>query len=373
MQLVFIRKRGKKYVVTLEYRDIETGKKKQKSLGSYDKKKDAEKSLIENKSKINNNDFIMPEKTSVEQYINGWLNQHKNNLSPTTYSRYKSIIEKDIIPVIGDIELQKLNAIHIQGFYNKMLERLSGKTVMQYHRIIHKSLSTAYKMQIIPKNPAEFVEVPRVKKYKANVYDIKEVRQLLASVKNTRLEVPVNLALGLGLRAGEILGLRWSDIDFNKGIVNIVQTAVRGEKGGNVIFKEPKSENSVRTLTAPTDLLKILKEHKIKQKELQLQSYGAFNNEYDLVFTQITGKPMSSASFSRMFRDFLKRKNLPLIRFHDLRHTNATLMLASGTSAKVASSRLGHSSIGITMDLYTHVLQELEQDAAEKLNDVIYK
>jgi integrase len=361
MQIVFIRKRGKKYVVTLEYRDIESGKKKQKALSSHDKKKEAEKSLIESKSKINNNDFIMPEKITFQEYITSWLEQHKNNLSPTTHNRYKSIINKDIIPCLGDIELQKLNAIHIQKFYNKMLDRLSGKTVMQYHRIIHKSLSIAYKMQVIPKNPAEFVEVPKVKKYKASVYDKMEVRQLLEAVKNTRLEAPINLALGLGLRAGEVLGLRWTDVDFDKGIINIAQTAVRGEKSGDVIFKDPKSETSSRTLTTPEDLLKILKEHKV------------IKNEHNLVFTQITGKPMSSASFSRMFRDFLKRKNLPLIRFHDLRHTNATLMLASGTSAKVASSRLGHSSIGITMDLYTHVLQELEQDAADKLNDVIYK
>lgn len=372
MQSVFIRERGKKFIIYLKYRDTD-GKVKQKSLRSFDKISEAKKALIEEKHKINNDNFIMPQKTTFREYITNWITQHKNNLSPTTYNRYRGIIDQDIIPNLGDIELQKLNAIHIQNFYNKMLERLSGKTVMQYHRIIHKSLKTAYKMQIIPKNPAEFVDVPKVKKYKASVYTKKEVKQLLESVKNTRIEVPVNLALGLGLRAGEMLGLRWTDIDFNKGIINITQTAVRGENSGEVIFKDPKSETSLRTLTAPEALLKILKEHKIKQMELQLQSYGEFNNEYNLVFTQITGKPMSSASFSRMFRDFLKRKNLPLIRFHDLRHTNASLMLASGTSAKVASSRLGHSSIGITMDLYTHVLQELEQDAAEKLNDVIYK
>lgn len=372
MQTVFIRKRGKKYVVTLEYRDSSDGKKKQKSLGSYDKKKDAEKLLIEEKSKINNNDFIMPEKTTFEQYLNTWIEQHKNNLSVTTYNRYKDIIDRHIIPHLGEFELQKLNPLQIQNFYNIMAQFLNSKTILQYHRIIHKALDSAYKLQIISKNPSDLVETPKIKKYKSNVFSVKEVQQLLESCKNTRLEVPINLAVILGLRAGEVLGLSWDKVNFSNNTITIDKNLVRDRVSKSFVFKDPKSESSIRTLTAPKELMSLLKEQKKKQSQFQLQSYGTYNNKYHLLFTKINGEPMTSDSFSRMFRDFLKKHKFHLIRFHDLRHTNASLMLASGTSAKVASTRLGHSTIGITMDLYTHVLEGLEKEAADNISNLIY-
>lgn len=372
MQIVFIRKRGKKYVLTLEYRSKKDSKRKQKALGSFDKKKDAEKALIEEKSKINNNNFIIPEKITFGEYLNEWVEQHKSSISVTTYARYKDIIDRHVIPNLGEIELQKLNALQIQKFYNLMLESLSSKTVIQYHRVIHKALDRAYKLQIISKNVSDLVELPKLKKYKANILTIKQVKQLLEACKNTRLEVPINIAIALGLRAGEILGLSWDNVNFNNNTIVVCNTLVKDKLTKKFIFKEPKSDSSIRTLTAPSELMKLLKEHKIKQKELQLRSYGNFNNKYNLLFTKIDGEPMTSDSFSRMFRDFLKKHKLPLIRFHDLRHTNATIMLASGTSAKVASTRLGHSTIGITLDLYTHVLQELEHEAADNISNLIY-
>jgi len=256
----------------------------------------------------------------------------------------------------------------------KVLEKiLSGKTVLQYHRILHKALDKAYKMQIISKNPTDLVDAPKAKKFKAKVLTIDEVKQLFETVRDNRLEVPIHLAIMLGLRAGEILGLSWDKINFESNVITIDTALVRNKGFDEYIFKEPKSESSIRTLTVPIELMSLLKKHKKSQLELQLRSYGVFTNKYNLVFTQVNGNPMTSDSFSRLFRDFLKKHNLPLVRFHDLRHTNATLMLASGTSMKVASTRLGHSTIGITADLYTHVLQELEVEASEKIANIVYK
>ncbi|EPY2273180.1 tyrosine-type recombinase/integrase [Clostridium sporogenes] len=368
MQNVFIRKRGNKHVVTLEYRDKQSGKRKQKALGSYDKKKEAEDALIEEKSKIINGNFIIPEKITFEQYLKQWLEQHKNNLSVTTYTRYKYIIDKQISPDIGEIELQKLTPLHLENFYYSMLKTLNPKTVLQYHRVIHK----AYKLQIINKNISNLVELPKIKKYKAKSLTIKEVKQFLEVSKDTRVEIPINLAIVLGLRAAEILGLSWDNVNFCENTIVICKTLVKDKINKTLVFKEPKSETSIRTLTVPEQLMNLLKEHKKKQKQLQLKSYGAFKNEFNLVFTKLNGNPMASDSLSSTFRDFINRNNLPNIRFHDLRHTNATLMLASGTSMKVASTRLGHSTIGITMDLYTHVLQGLEKEAAKNLSDLIY-
>ncbi|KYN77137.1 recombinase [Clostridium sporogenes] len=372
MQNVFIRKRGNKHVVTLEYRDKQSGKRKQKALGSYDKKKEAEDALIEEKSKIINGNFIIPEKITFEQYLKQWLEQHKNNLSVTTYTRYKYIIDKQISPDIGEIELQKLTPLHLENFYYSMLKTLNPKTVLQYHRVIHKALNKAYKLQIINKNISNLVELPKIKKYKAKSLTIKEVKQFLEVSKDTRVEIPINLAIVLGLRAAEILGLSWDNVNFCENTIVICKTLVKDKINKTLVFKEPKSETSIRTLTVPEQLMSLLKEHKKKQKQLQLKSYGAFKNEFNLVFTKLNGNPMASDSLSSIFRDFINRNNLPNIRFHDLRHTNATLMLASGTSMKVASTRLGHSTIGITMDLYTHVLQGLEKEAAKNISDLIY-
>jgi integrase len=192
-----------------------------------------------------------------------------------------------------------------------------------------------------------------------------------------RVSVSVSEAISLGLRAGEILGLSWDAVDFENSVITISSTLVRGktvnEKGETVYnFKEPKSDTSNRSLPAPLGLMDMLKDYRKRQMELRLRSYGKYDNKYNLVFTQLDGSPMESNSFSRLFKTFLESRGLPHVRFHDLRHTNATIMLASNVSAKVASSRLGHSSIGITMDLYTHVLQNMEVEAAEKLNKIIY-
>lgn len=374
MQNVFLKKIREKYIITLDYRDATTGKRKQKQLKSFNKneKRKAEAYLVEIKVKLNNSDFIMPEKTTVETYLLDWIEKHKNNISITTYNRYKDIITRHVVPALGQIELQKLSPLAVETFYSNMLNTLSHKTVLQYHRMLHKAFDKAYKMQIINKNTCDLVDAPKPKKFKATIYDQKEVKQLLQAVKNTRLEAPVNLALACGLRAGEILALSWDDIDSGKNIISINKTLVKDKVNKTIVFKEPKSESSNRVISAPIELIRILDRCKKAQLELTLKSYGAYKNEHNLIFTKINGEPMTSDTFSRLFRDFLISKNLPLIRFHDLRHTNASLMLASGTASKVASSRLGHSSIGITLDLYTHVLQELEQDSAERLNKIIY-
>lgn len=363
---IFIRKRRNKYIVCLDYRD-ENGRRKQKQLKSFEKEKQAVKYMTLEQSKIYEDMYVLPEKTTVDAYLCKWLELRKNNLAITTYARYKGIIETDIHKGIGDIELQKITPLKIQSFYNELSQRLSQKTILQYHRILHKAFEDAKIYQSLVKNPCEFVEVPKPKKFKAKCLTLHESRQLLESVKNTRLEIPVNLAVGLGLRSSEILGLSWDRVDFVKNTITIDRTVARDRITHEWVFKDPKTENSSRVLTAPISLMRTLKECRMKQLE-DLDT----PNPYNLVFTKVNGEPMVSDSFSRMFKDFLKRKGLPIVRFHDLRHTNASIMLLSKTPLKVASARLGHSSVAITGDLYTHVLEELETSTAHSIESTLY-
>lgn len=363
---IFIRKRNSKYSVVLEYRHTDN-KLKQKTLASFDKKKEAEKKLTEEKQKLYTDNFIMPEKITLYQYMINWLTLKRNNISITTYDRYLSIIENDIRENIGKAELQKVTPLMVETFYIGLSKRLTPKTILQYHRILHKAYNDAKKKKLVNKNIIEYVDPPKAQKYKADILNVEEALLLLNSCKNTRLEIPINLALGLGLRAGEILALTWDRINFSNNTIMIDRSMVLNRATKQCEFSATKSESSTRLLTCPGYIINLLKEQ--RKKEI----YSKVSNLHGLIFAKVDGTAMSSASFSRLFRDFLKRNNLKLVRFHDLRHTHASLQLLGGTSLKVVSNRLGHSSISITGDIYTHVLQQLDTKAVDNISNILYK
>lgn len=364
-------KRGRKYYIVVDLGKGPDGKRRQKWFSGYDKKKDAEKDIANIISKIENNDFVLPKKCTVGQYLIYWLELEGKKWAPTTYDGYETIIVKHIIPILGTIQLQKLSPMDIEKYINIKLRTLSGTTVLHHYRVLHKALEFAYNMQLISKNPMDMVEPPKAEKYKAEVLTPDQAKNLLEAVEHTYLKIPTHIGLSLGLRRGEILALRWDDVDFVHNTITVKQNLVRA--GGELIFTTPKSDTSNRVLIAPEGLMKVLKAHKIAQQELQLRSYGKFKNDENLVCTRPAGGPINPCTFSTVFSKFLKRHKLPVIRFHDTRHTNATFMLLDDTPMKVASERLGHSSIGITMDLYTSVLKQMDKEAAEKLNETIYK
>lgn len=272
------------------------------------------------------------------------------------------------IPYIGNVKIQKLSAATIQGIYQKLEKKgLSPRSIQYVHTTLHEVLKYTYKMQIIPRNPAEFVSVPKQQKYKAQVYDKKEVANLLEAAKGTRFDIPIRLAVGLGLRRGELLALQWSDIDFQNNILSVNKNLVYVDKKYTV--GESKAQSGIRKLAAPPSLMEALRHHKVRQMENKL-AFGKDYQDNRLICCRPDGRPIHTASFSQEFNRFLKSHGLKHIRLHDLRHTNATLMLQMGVPAKVASERLGHASISITLDTYTHVVQELNQEAAEKLEDI---
>ncbi len=374
-----ITKKGNTYSIIVDIGRDKDGKRKQKWYNGFRTKKEAEKELTKILNQIENGTFVNPEKITLREFLKRWFDDIvEPNLTETTKDGYKYIVDIHIIPALGDVLIQKLQPIQIQTFYKEKLEKgridgkggLSPKSILNIHRIMKRALNHAMKMQIINRNVTEFVELPKQKKYRASVIDEEQVQRMLEAFEPTNLYIPVLLAVGLGLRRGEALGLRWSDIDFENCAITINNTLLKTNKG--VIFHDPKTETSKRVIISPGTIIEALKAHKEKQEETKAVMGEAYQ-ENELVSCYDDGHPFNPGTFSTLFMNVLKRNKLQLIRFHDLRHTNATLMLKHNVPAKVASERLGHSTIGITLDLYSHVLKEMQQDAASKIDDAIFK
>lgn len=368
-----IRKRGSTYSIVVDIgKNPETGKRQQKWFSGYKTKKEAQTDLAKIVTELEENTFIIPSTSTMKEYLDYWIEQRESNLSPTTLYSYKLMIKTHIVPELGNVELRKLKPLMINEYYNKKLKNLSGQTVLHHHRLLRKALQDAKSWQLIKDNPADSVEAPKAKKYKATVLNLDEIKELLKALEGNWLEVPISLSLFLGLRRGELLALRWSDVDFENKYISIQRSLVRGGSTGNeLIIKDPKTEDSTRDIPITDTIINLLKKHKLKQSEDKLK-LGKYYKKSDYIFTRDDGELINPASFSSRFAEFIKENNLKVIRLHDLRHTNATLMLQSNVQPKVASKRLGHSTTATTLEIYSHVLKDMERDTSDSLDSMIF-
>lgn len=305
-------------------------------------------------AKIETGNLNNCDKLTVEGYLSEWVKVYCEHLSATTAEGYKIYINKHIIPYLGRLQLAKIKPMHIEDFYNKEYEKkYKAKTVLQEHRILHKAFYDAVKNELIAKNPCDYVKAPSPDNFQPNIYTKEDFKKLLCCVMDTPDEMPILLAGMCGLRRSEVLGLMWTDIDFENAIINVRRAAV-SVKGGAKI-KEPKNKTSLRTFAFSKSLIPIFKKYK---------GIGYVCHHED-------GTPLNGKSFSHHFHDILEKNNLKLIRFHDLRHFNATMMLRLGISDKEASERLGHSTPAVTRKIYQHVLDDMDKEAATKLNEIL--
>ncbi len=367
MSRVFLRKRSKNYIVYLEYLDKETNKRRQKNMGSYPLKRDANKRLNEIKEEIYKEELLLPNEIILEEFILDFLNKYKMNLSITTYNCYIRICKKYIIPLIGDIKLCDIKPIHIQNYVDDLLDLLTPQTIKVHLNILNIVLKRAYKLKLIKENVVQYVDVPKNKKYKNDIYDTNDMQLLLEKCRGTSIELPIILASGLGLRISEILGLTWNNIDFNDSTITIDKITVRDN--GKVILKEPKTESSIRTISAPKEIILMLK--RLKKDRLSAKLKGEKSHR-ELVFYDKNLNPIAQDVLSKKFRLFLKENNLKHIRFHDLRHSHVTLLINAKVPIKVISERVGHSNINTTLNIYSHALKEMDQEASDKISDTLF-
>ena len=354
-------------------RDPITGNRRIKYKTVHGAKRDAQRELRNLLGTVDKGQHVDPGTLTLGGWLGQWLEEASNTVSPKTHERYSEIVNKHLVPALGAIALGKLAPVHIQGYYSEALKSgrrdgkggLSAQTVRHHDRVLNVALKRARALRLIATNPVEDVTRPQVERREMQVLAPDESAKLLATASTTRLYAPIFLAFATGLRRGELLALRWCDVDLPGRSLRVVQS-LEQTKGG-LRFKAPKTKRSRRNIALSPSVVEVLKHHKAEQAKERLL-LGLGKDERGLVFAQNTGDILNPRNFSKEFARVVKRAGVRPITFHGLRHGHITALLQVGVHPKVASERAGHSSVALTMDLYSHVVEGMQEDAALRID-----
>lgn len=306
------------------------------------------------------------EPLTVGTYLGRWLDHARVRVRAKTLDGYECLIRLYALPGLGQVPLADLDPLGLQDLYGRLVARgLSGGTVLNLHLVLTQALGQATRWGLIPANPAAGAQPPRPRRPEIAMVDPALADRILAAVAGTAFELPCAIAVATGMRRGEILALRWADLDADNSTAQVrsLQTA-----GGRQVFEEPKTRRSRRAVALPDFLRPYLERHRKDQSSRRKQSSSWV--DLDLIIDSGDGSPMNPDTLSSGWYRFLKRSGLPHIRFHDLRHAHATLMLLQGVHPKVVSERLGHASVGITLDTYSHVLPTMQSEAVKAFDEL---
>lgn len=374
--------KGGQFYAVLSYKDKQ-GKRQTKwipmGLPVKGNKKRAEAMLNEIRRK-----FVPPTKEdnpegpidleiSFAQYLDRWIKIAKTTVKPATYSSYSQMLRSPIKPYFEKtgISLIGLQASDIQTFYMKQLERVSPNTVIHYHALLHKALKYAVRVDLIPTNPVDKVDRPKKNSFTPGFYDSEEINKLFDLVKDTELELPVKLAAFYGLRRSECIGLRWSAIDFNKNTLSVNHTVTTVEIDGkdvNLASDTAKTKSSLRTLPLVPAFRDLLIRKQAEQKEYRRVCGKAYCTDYlDYVCVNQLGVRTCPSYLTTAFPAFLKRHGMRVIRFHDLRHSCASVLLANGVPMKQIQEWMGHSDFSTTANIYAHLDYQSKLSSAEAM------
>lgn len=310
------------------------------------------------------------DRQTVRQYLDGWLASVRPSLRPATWQRYRQYVTLHAVPVLGRLRLSRLTPQHLQGLYaGKLKEGLSPTSVRHLHAVLHRALWQAARWGLAARNVADLVTPPRAKRRDMKTLSPEEARRFLEAAQGDRFHALYVLALSTGMRQGELLALHWANVDLDKGTAQVTGTLQQIGRGFAVT--EPKTAHSRRQVALTRTAVETLRQHRVAQAEARLR-LGAAWTDADLVFcNEIGGFVDASNLVRRSFLPLLRRAGLPRIRFHDLRHTAATLLLSEGVHPKIVSEMLGHSQIAVTLDLYSHVTPTMQREAAEAMEAVL--
>jgi integrase len=365
-------RRGKtwSYIVYLG-RDAE-GRKRQKWKGGFPTKRAAEDALTEFLGRLRTGDYVDAGRKTVGEFLEEWLAASAAALRPSTVAGYEHVLNNWVIPRIGHIRLSQLGPMHVSDLHASLLSSgrgdgrggLSSRSVIYAHRILNSALSDAVRWGLVPRNVAALVRPPRLVTKEMKVWSADDARRFLDGVSEDRLYAMWLLFVMTGMRRGEVLGLRWQDVDLAARRLAVRQTLV--EVAYKIHFSEPKTKRSRRSVSLDPVTCEVLACHRERHRSERL-----LDDDSELVFTMPDGRPLQPQNVSQSFVNTIRRLGLPVIRLHDLRHTSASLALAAGIHPKVVSERLGHSSVTITLDTYSHVVPGLQEAAASTLASLV--
>jgi integrase len=311
------------------------------------------------------------ENMTVGEYLNMWLKGSVyGSVRQSTYDRDTNLVNNHIKPLLGSLKLKKLNSAHIQSFYRDRLDTgLSASTVHKMHDILRHGLAQAVDWHLSPRNVADVVKPPRPVAKEMVALSTDDTRRLLDAAAEDRLEALYKLAVHTGMRQGELLALRWQDVDLENAVVSVRRTLTRS--GGKTTFGEPKTKKSRRSIRLTPQAAEALRAH-LERQLRDMEILGDRYRDQGLVFTTDTGAPINPSNLrQRSFAPLLKRAGLPHMRFHDLRHTCATLLLSCGVHPKFVQELLGHATIAITLDTYSHVMPSMADATAKAMEDAL--
>ena len=356
-------------------RDPGTGKQVQKSIyGATQKevRQKMQKILVE----VDEGTYTTPTKISVKQWMETWISEYTSDVKDSTRIRYKQDIANHIAPELGAVKLHALTPAAVQKFYNDLRRRdkpLSAKSVRNIHGVLHQALRQAVKLGYIRSNPTEACTIPRIEKAEIKPLDTPDIQMLLSVLGDDEYDTLMKVDLFTGMRQGEILGLRWSCIDFERGTILIDKQLARPrEKGAPYALASLKNDKP-RTIQPAPSVMNLLREHRVKHLEKRMRAGSMWDDEGfpDLVFTGDTGRHLCFQVVLKHYHQALERAGLPRKRFHDLRHTYAVTSLRAGDDVKTVQENLGHHTAAFTLDQYGHVTETMKEASARRMEAFI--
>jgi integrase len=356
--------------------DPASGKRRTATTTVKGTRQAAEKELRRLLHTVDTGEHVDPSRLTVREWLTTWIATVREEVSPKSHERYAEITRHFLIPALGNLPLAKLAPAHLQQAYNVWAVGgrrdgkeggLSPRTRRHIHRVLTSALARAVEQQLLPRNPAEAFRkrLPKVERHEMTTLSVGQSAELLAEIKHTRIYWPVLLALATGMRRGEVFALRWRNVDLDRGFLRIMESLEQTKSG--IRFKAPKTDRT-RTVTLPAFAITELRQLKVQQAQ-ELLKLGIRQTGETLVCPRADGEPLQPQSLTHQFKRLISRiKDFPAVRFHDLRHSHATQLLSAGVHPKIAQERLGHASITTTLDLYSHVTDTMQSDAAARLD-----